>query len=408
MRRSIELGGMPAFQARWVREQEVVLYRRIADTERAVLAIGVAEHVEEPRFDATGRATDWTFGMLAYAYKDQLERLGSRWSDSFGWPDSFWFVPRIVVEWRNDEATMHVREADLAYAREMVAGWRAMADPITPGRELHWRPGVSRDDYMADAERLMHHIRRGDIYEVNYCITHTASDARFDPHTAFDALQARTQAPFAGFLRHGERFIACMSPERFLAFEGDRVRGEPMKGTRPRGATSADDERLRAELAADAKERSENVMALDVMRNDLSRVCIPGSVGVTELCAVRTYPRVHQLVSVVEARRAAHRSPFDVVRASFPMASMTGAPKISAMLLIDSMEHQARGAYSGTMGFFAPDGTADLNVVIRSVLFDASSGRLAIPTGSALTAACDPAAEWEECLVKFNSIAHGL
>jgi len=230
----------------------------------------------------------------------------------------------------------------------------------------------------------------------------------FDPFGAFDALLERTGAPYAGFMRMGHRFALCCSPERFLAFDGRRVMSEPMKGTRPRAAGAELDARLALELASDAKERSENVMAVDVMRNDLSRTAVPGSVRVPELFSVRSHPRVHQLVSVIEAERRSDASPLDTARVAFPMASMTGAPKVSAMRLIDEHEQQARGLYSGTMGFFAPDGTADLNVVIRTVLFDQRNGRLSIPTGSALTALCDPATEWDECLLKFNSIAHAL
>lgn len=406
MRDRIRLGSGLRFTARALRGQETALYRRVADQERAVLGVGALEAAEAPRFGPDGRADAWWLGHLAYGYKDRLERLGSRLPDRFGWPLAHWFVPRWVIEWRGGEAWLHARPGDaqggLALA-EAMAGAGGRSGARLPAA---WRSSVDRDGYLRHAHALLGHIQRGDIYEVNYCIAHEAEEPAFDPFAAFDHLLARTDAPFAGFLRLGQRFALCCSPERFLALDGDRMRGEPMKGTRPRGASADDDARLRAHLAGDPKERSENVMAVDVMRNDLSRVAVPGSVRVPELCGVRTYARVHQLVSVIEGRRAAGRSPFDAVQAAFPMASMTGAPKISAMRLIDAHEERARGLYSGTLGFFAPDGTADLNVAIRTVLFDAAAGALAIPTGSALTAQCDAAAEWEECLVKFNSVAH--
>jgi para-aminobenzoate synthetase component 1 len=165
---------------------------------------------------------------------------------------------------------------------------------------------------------------------------------------------------------------------------------------------------LKAELAADPKERSENIMALDVMRNDLSQVAMPRSVKVEELCAVRSYPRVHQLVSTVTMQRRPGTGPFDVVNAAFPMASMTGAPKHRAIQLIDAFEDQRRGLYSGTLGFFAPDGTGDLNVVIRAVRYDMTTGLARLSTGSALTAQCDPVKEWEECAVKARSVIEAL
>lgn len=408
MRARIPLPGGLQFHAEALRQHDVCLFRRVADRGLALLAVGAIESTEEPRFTSQGYASDWWFGHLAYGYKDRLEPLASRLADGFDWPLANWFRPRWVIEWRDSEAWLLAHDADvdegLAFVERMNRKQRATAS----SRVLAWRPSTSRDAYLKQAANLLEHIQRGDIYEANYCIAHETEQLDFDPYAAFDALLSATDAPFAGFMKMRGRYALCCSPERFIAFDGERMTGEPMKGTRPRGADEAEDARLRNELANDPKERSENVMAVDVMRNDFSRVAIPGSVRVPKLFGVRTHPRVHQMVSVIEGRLANGHSPFDAVKAAFPPASMTGAPKISAMKLIDEAEGQARGLYSGAMGCFAPDGTADLNVVIRTVLFDRSTGRLSIPTGSALTAQCDPEAEWEECLVKFNSIAHAL
>lgn len=384
------------------------MFRRVADQGRALLAVGIAQRMEEPSFSVNGAAEDWTFGFLSYGYKDRLERLGSRFTDEFGWPESGWFIPRFVLEWVNDQCVLHVLEGDEEAGLALVESWREATHEPMARIAVDWRDEVSREAYLEHARILLEHIHRGDIYELNYCVARLANNPAFDPFAAFDRMLAHTDAPFAGLLKWEGRFALCMSPERFLAFRGDEVRGEPMKGTRRRGNGEEEDERLLAELARDVKERSENIMAVDVMRNDLARVSVPGSVAVTGLCEVRTYPRVHQMVSTIEGRLEPNRHAFDAVRASFPMASMTGAPKISAMRLIDEHESRARGLYSGTMGFFAPDGTADLNVIIRALLFDKASGRLCIETGSALTAQCDPVAEWEECRVKFNSIADAL
>jgi para-aminobenzoate synthetase component 1 len=346
-------------------------------------------------------------GFLSYGYKDRVERLSSRLRDPFDWPLAHWFVPRWVVEWRGDAAWLHAHPSDADEGSAWVQRMQQLPAE-RPVQRVEWKPATLRDDYLRKAGRMLEAIQRGDIYEVNLCIAHEAMDGRFDPFAAFEQLMRATDAPFAGFLRMDHRFALCMSPERFLAFDGPSVLGEPMKGTRPRSSDPVDDARAAAALARDAKEHSENVMAVDVMRNDLSKVSVPGSVRVRELCGVRSYPRVHQLVSsiVAELRDGVVRG--DAVRACFPMASMTGAPKVRAMQLIDEAEDRARGLYSGTMGFFAPDGSADLNVVIRTLLFEAATGRMSIPTGSALTAQCDAASEWEECLVKFNSIAHAL
>lgn len=384
------------------------LYRRVADRARAVLGVGVHAWLERPAFDASGAASDWTFGHLGYDLKNELEPLTSRLPDEQGHPLQQWFVPRIVIEWVGDQVLLHVlpayEEEALALAEELSSGPRDTAlRPLGP-----WTVRTPRDRYLACADRLLHHIHRGDIYEVNYCTERSAEAIGWDPGAAFGRLLERTNAPYAGFYRNGDRYVLCMSPERFLAFDRRRAIGQPMKGTRPRGADPAEDARLIHELAHDPKERAENIMALDVMRNDLSRVATSRSVRVEELCAVHTHPRVHQLVSTVSVEVRADRSPFDAVLAAFPMASMTGAPKFRAMQLIDDLEDQRRGLFSGTLGFFAPDGTADLNVVIRSLFFDARKQRVSLITGSALTAACDPQQEWEECELKARSVIDAL
>ena len=408
MRERVPLPADVRFHPTALRGHDVFLYRRVADQRRALLAVGVRMAGEEPRFDAAGRAGDWWFGHMAYGYKDRLEALTSRCADGFNWPLTSWFVPRWVFEWNADGVSLHVHAEDRAEGLAFAETLLACPDAMAASRRIAWEPSTANAEHLRHAAAMLSHIQLGDIYEVNYCIAHEAIDGAFDPFTAFGALLARTDAPFAGFYRMGHRFALCCSPERFIAFDGLHMRSEPMKGTRPRGADAEQDIRLRDELANDPKERSENVMALDVMRNDFSRVSVPGTVRVPELFGVRTHPRVHQLVSVVEAQRAPVFTPFDAVKAAFPPASMTGAPKIRAMQLIDAHEGRARGLYSGTMGFFAPDGTADLNVVIRTLLCDSATGMLSIPTGSALTSKCDPAAEWEECLVKFTSIADVL
>ncbi len=361
-----------------------------------------------PVFGPSGRVPDWTFGHLTYERKNTIEGLVSRHPDGQGYPVERWFVPRTVIEWTRDGTFVHLHPEHEQEGLQLVDGLfhgSLEKDVNGPGP---WSMDTDRATYLHNAGTLMAHIRRGDIYEVNYCIQRSAQVAEWDPYSAFDRLLQRARAPYAAFYRNGSRFVLCASPERFLAFQGDRAVGEPMKGTRPRSIDPAEDQRLALELAADPKERAENVMALDVMRNDLSRVAASGSVVVPELCAVRSYPSVHQMVSTVEATLAPGRTPYDALLAAFPMASMTGAPKIRAMQLIDEAEDQCRGLYSGTLGFFAPDGTGDFNVVIRSAFFDQEKGTLKVLAGSALTAYCDPEAEWEECALKARTVIEAL
>ncbi len=261
---------------------------------------------------------------------------------------------------------------------------------------------------MASVETLLGHIQRGDIYEVNYCTERTASLPGFEPFAAFSRLLANSDAPYAALYRRGDFFALCMSPEHFLRVQDGRATTRPMKGTRRRSSDPETDADLMNELANDPKERSENIMAVDVARHDLSRIAASGSVRVDELCAVKSYPNVHQLVSTVSADLRAGMQAWDVVGATFPMASMTGAPKRSALRLIDATEDMPRGLFSGSLGYQLPDGTLDLNVVIRTITYDASSGRASLITGSAITALSDPEKEWEECELKAMSVLKAL
>lgn len=398
---------MPLEDVCWsaLRHQDPVLFRRVGDKDRAVLAVGARREVDRPRFDREGCADDWYVGYLSYGLKDRLEHLGSPAPGSDGWPVIRWWVPRWVLEWHQGAVRLHTAPED----REEALAWVASMDREEGSRErvpwaAQWSRHTDRAAYLQHAARLKAHIQRGDIYEVNYCTTRETHTAGLDPFRSFGSLLRATDAAFAGFLRDGDRHALCASPERYLAFDRQRVVGQPMKGTRARSADPAEDRRLALELAGDPKERSENIMALDVMRHDLSRVAASRSVQVEELCAVRSHRHVHQMVSTVSAVLREGLDPWDAVLAAFPMASMTGAPKIRAMQLIEEVEDRPRGLFSGSFGFFAPDGTGDLNVVIRTLLHDARTGHSTLTTGSALTAACDTATEWAECELKARSV----
>jgi para-aminobenzoate synthetase component 1 len=405
VRRSIELDpGLPLLPA-VLRHEPSFLFRRVADRKRTVICAGEQEQLTGAPVSNGPGVSDWCTLAIRYEW---LQPDGSESLASAEVPHIRWTRPRWVIDRQEGRVLLHVHpEAGidpLDLAHQLTVGIEEQEGALT----VDWQLNTDRAAYIAHAERLLQHIQRGDIYEVNYCTERTAHWPDLDPFTAFLRLLRRSDAPFAAFHRQNDRFVLCASPERFLAFENDRVLGEPMKGTRPRSDDPEQDEHLRLDLMNDHKERSENIMALDVMRHDLSRIAAQASVVVEALCAVRSYPRVHQLVSTVSARMAPGLRVDDVVRAAFPMASMTGAPKERAMELIRIAEDGPRGPFSGTLGFFAPDGTADLNVVIRALVFDRISGRVSLRTGSALTAQCDPAAEWEECQVKARSVLDAL
>jgi para-aminobenzoate synthetase component 1 len=405
VRHTLEIDPLLPLLPALLRNERHFLFRRVADRRRSVLCAGLQEALSEPPVGQGDAPPDWC--MLSAEY-EWLRPDGSVSPHIEGAPLIRWVRPVWVVDRQADRTFLHVHPdagldpLDLAHA--MSSGIEEPSGALA----CSWQLSTDRTAYIANVERLLHHIQRGDIYEVNYCTERTAHWPDLDPFAAFLRLLRRSDAPFAAFHRSDDRFVLCASPERFLAMDGRRVIGEPMKGTRPRSDDAATDARLEQELRQDPKERSENIMALDVMRNDLSRIADVASVRVEELCAVRSYPRVHQMVSTVSATMAPGISLHDVIRAAFPMASMTGAPKERAMELIRVAEGGPRGAFSGTLGFVSPDGTADLNVVIRALVFDRQSGTVSLRTGSALTARCDPSMEWEECQTKARSVIDAL
>lgn len=383
------------------------MYRRVGDRDRAVLGVGVLEHVAAPTF-FEHKVADWIFGALRYEWKNELEPALNSAFPATGDPNCTWVIPRYVVEWIDGEVHMHVFPDEERTAREWANGFFSEPREGVGPHSIEWKEDFTRERYLAKVSSLLDHIHRGDIYEVNFCTSRRAVVPQFDPFGAFERLLERSAAPFAAFYRSSDQFALCASPERFLAFDHDKVIGQPMKGTRPRHMDPEEDHRLAMELATDKKERSENIMALDVMRNDLSRIAASGSVKVDELCAVVQFPRVHQMISTVSATLRQGNSPFDAVAAAFPMASMTGAPKFRAMQLIEEAEGSPRGLFSGSLGFFAPDGTADFNVVIRTMMYDALTGNASIHTGSAITALCDPEKEWKECQLKARSVMDAI
>ena len=381
-----------------------VVARRVGDRDEWVLGVSSSTPPSSmPQVGGTG-----VFGHVCYEAKNRFEALSSRHEPMDGFPESHWWNARHSVIFKGSTAVLRTKREHIDEGGELLDA--LLREP--PSRRalpfVEWKRQTPRDEYLAELGKLLGHIHRGDIYEVNYCTQRKANLPGFDPYTAFAALLHHTDAPFAGFLRHGDNYALCASPERFLHIEGRRVVTQPIKGTRPRHNDPAQDLALAAELAADAKENSEHVMAVDVARNDLGRVAVQGSVQVEELRAVKSYATVHQMVSTVAALLRPDVSPNELLRATFPMASMTGAPKVRAMQLIDEAEGMARGIFSGSFGFFLPDGSADLNVVIRTLTYNAATGDASLITGGAITAASVPEQEWEECELKARSVLNAF
>lgn len=269
-------------------------------------------------------------------------------------------------------------------------------------------PTISKEDYIKKVNALKQHIQKGDIYEINYCITFEAKNAEINPLEVFEKLNSISDAPYGCLAKFENNYIISSSPELFITKQKNKLITKPIKGTAKRGKTINEDDLLKKNLLNSLKERTENIMIVDVCRNDLSRIAEKGSVKAEKLYDIESYQQVHQMVSTVTCELKNQISFSQIIDATFPMASMTGAPKIKAMQLIDEYELYNRNAYSGTLGYIDEEGNFDLSVLIRSIFYDDEKKYLNFSVGSAITAMCNAEEEYEECLLKANAMIQVL
>jgi len=343
---------------------------------------------------------DWIFGHICYDYKNMLEpRLESRHEKRHDWAEMQFFVPQTVCTISRDKRLFTIESFDVpgdVYAAIMNAE-AVIADSLP---QLQFAPFMEREQYLATVERLRTHIRDGDCYEINYCSGGAARVEHLDTHATFQRLNSLSPAPFAAYYRQGDNYMICASPERYLRKDGEKVMCQPIKGTARRQADAISDEAAKASLLADEKERAENVMIVDLVRNDLARCCEVGSVAVDELFGIYSFPQVHQMISTVSGTLKQDAAFTDAIRTTFPMGSMTGAPKYKVMQLTETYEPARRELFSGTVGYITPDGDMDFNVIIRSLFYNAGSGYLSYSTGGAITYDSVPEREWDEMRLK--------
>ncbi len=342
-------------------------------------------------------------GFLTYDAKNELEALSSHNFSGLAWPSLHFFIPETWLCWQADEVQIHGATAGVlaAILRTAVA---ASALPAVPPL----RARLPRPAYLQAVERVREDILNGEVYELNLCQEFYAEQVALDPAAAFWRLNEVSPAPFAGFLRHHDHYLLCASPERFLASQQGVITSQPIKGTRRRGTTPPEDERQRLALLHDEKERAENLMIVDLVRNDLARVAQTGTVRVPELFGTYGFRHVWQLISTITADLRPEVDLADVLRATFPMGSMTGAPKIRAMQLIEHYEASRRDLYSGSFGYAWPNGDFEFNVVIRSLQYRADTGYLSLQVGSAITYDSVPEQEYAECLLKAQGVLEAL
>lgn len=353
--------------------------------------------------------SDWIFGYLSYDLKNDIEKLHSSNFDGLQFPDLFFFQPKKVFIFQGDQVSIHyLNEFSFCIQEDLkIIESESMFSECLDSSELKIEARTSKSSYLEKVKSLQNHICRGDIYEANFC-QEFFSHGVINPLATFYKLQKSSQPPFSAYIKNGEHFALSASPERYLKKNGNIVISQPIKGTSKRSIHVEEDEKLKANLEANPKERSENVMIVDLVRNDLSRIAEKGSVSVDELCGPYTFAQVHHLISTVSATIKEEYSSVDVIKSTFPMGSMTGAPKISAMKIIEQLEDAKRGLYSGAIGYFTPAGDFDFNVVIRSILYNKSASYISFSVGSAITYKSQPEYEYEECLVKAQAMREAL
>ncbi|MFD0835836.1 aminodeoxychorismate synthase component I [Mariniflexile aquimaris] len=356
---------------------------------------------------------DWIFGYLTYDLKNAVETLISQNFDGLEFPDLYFFQPKKLFFIKGNQIEMQYLkmvddafESDLKAIKSEVVGHPERSRGVVNNIKIKLR--IHKDDYFEKINKMLAHIHRGDIYEANFCQEFYAENTEINPLETYNKLNAISNPPFATFLKCNDKYLLSASPERYLKKEGTTIVSQPIKGTAKRSLNKAEDLKLKNELLNNDKERSENIMIVDLVRNDLSKTAIKGSVEVEELCKIYTFDQVHQMISTVKSKVELTAHPIDIIKSTFPMGSMTGAPKISAMKIIEALEETKRGLYSGAVGYFSPTGDFDFNVVIRSILYNETKKYVSYSVGGAITAKSDPHKEYEECLVKAKAMRQVL
>ncbi|RZJ64611.1 MAG: aminodeoxychorismate synthase component I [Flavobacterium sp.] len=382
-------------------------YDQVYSSYEAVLAVDVLTSVKTDYHNAFDdlqiyqqTTKDWIFGYLSYDLKNDTEDLSSSNFDGLAFPDLYFFQPKkifllkgnsVEVAYLNmcdDEISQDFKEIVSAKLQSQET---ANYDPP----KIHQR--ISRERYLEKVGGMLHHIHKGDIYEANFCMEYYAENTSINPLETFEKLKAISEPPFAVFFKNYKHYLLSASPERYLRKQYDKIISQPIKGTARRSTDTIEDDAIKLSLSVNEKERSENIMIVDLVRNDLSRTAAKGSVEVEELCGAYTFKQVHHLISTVVSKVSDGATPVDIIRTTFPMGSMTGAPKISAMNIIEKLEETKRGLYSGAVGYFTPAGNFDFNVVIRSILYNEENKYVSFSVGSAITAEATSESEYEEC-----------
>lgn len=364
---------------------------------------------------ALERFTDgatWTFGWMGYDLKNSFLPVDGAFENPLGLPDLAWWEPQTVIKWNAKDAAgtaevvQGAKDSELALMGLDAVKSTEVTQEVMAAEEMVW--SWKKEEYLSQYGKVIDLIQAGDVYELNLCQTLWGSAPSTDSWPIFTKLAAKTKAPFSSYMQCGDFRVMSGSPERFLKREGNTLISQPIKGTVARGKTAEEDLELKQKLANSEKDRAENIMITDLVRNDLSRVAVRGSVEVSELCGIHTFETVHQMISEIRCETTPETGLSNILKATFPMGSMTGAPKISAINNIDAIEKMGRGVYSGSVGYVDPSGNFDLNVLIRSLFHNASTEKIQASVGGAITSLSDGEEELKECHIKAQALIESV
>jgi len=401
----------------WANQHNILLfldsnnYTNAIGTYECLMAVGAHDIVtnDDGTFTALKnhqmRQKDWLFGHIAYDFKNKLEQLQSNHPKKFQFAELSFFCPQIVCYIPRDSNILYIESNTL----NPIDIWQKIQKQNTEIEDTHhneieFTKRSDKDDYIQIIQQLKKHLKDGDCYEINFCNEAYCHHAMINPLNCFEQLNTHSKAPFAAFYKQDEQYLMCASPERYLRKEGNTIIAQPIKGTAARKDNFEEDEQQKQALYHSIKERAEHIMIVDLMRNDLARFCATNSVKVDELLGIYSFPQVHQMISTISGQLHDDFDLFDALQYSFPMGSMTGAPKIMVMQLIEQYEKSRRELFSGCVGYISPDGDFDFNVVIRSLFYNATSQYLSYQTGGAITSDSIAEQEWEETCLKAKAL----
>ncbi len=345
---------------------------------------------------------DWLLGYFSYDLKNELELVSSKNEDHHNLPNLYFFVPETVITVSNNEISIECLTQSPKDVWNEISTIQIHSDSTNDFVDM--KPRMHHAEYIRGVKSLLHHIQIGDIYEANFCQEFYVENAEIEPFGLYQKLMQTSPTPFSAYCHFGSKYLMCASPERFMNKTGTKIISQPIKGTAKRSPNVEEDAQHKLDLFHSKKDRTENVMIVDLVRNDLSRTAKRESVKVEELFGVYSFSNVHQMISTILSELDSKHHFTEAIKNAFPMGSMTGAPKIMATELIDQFEHTKRGLYSGSVGYITPEGDFDFNVVIRSLQYNAENRYLSYMVGGAITHNSDPEEEYVECELKAEAL----